>query len=667
MGNGPTVRHGFGETLRRMLAAPFKSIYRAVMVVAVFIAAILLLFVSVVGGGTAAKDYGGGYSHMSQGSELFPYDFFPIIERADSTSLFAEDLERFGLIPDPKDETNNPFGLPVGLSVAKHEGAGLKMIGMTCSACHSGQIEYQGRKRQLIGAPGMFDPDRFFDELADAAEATLRDREKRFRFLKRYVRQESGLAQFLGNFEDAGDMRETGSFEKLVLNEIDRVIDGEITKMDRFLASRPQDSRYIVLTGQTEDMPEEYEAEDVSESFAENQALEEAGETAPAEPPAPGYRRPPVTRLGKAVESLATDVRIFIASIHFLRNYSIVKDRPTSLPGNGRVDAFGKVRNMVLPLVFGSEVERPTTAPVSFPHLWGTRSTKWLHWNGNTDSVMQRNVLEALGSGAIVDLKKYDTTVNFENLHELEKMTHEFEAPVWPEDFLPPIDRERAALGRKIYEGEGPYEDTAKGNCVSCHSSAGAPVERDLKVYPQFTLQAMGTDPNHAENFNRPIDGGHGEFFGVIRGLAEKITGRYYTRYDVSPQQQALWEDHRTDVSWRSPIGEPLPGRPLDGIWATAPFLHNGSVPTLYDLLLPADDRPTTFTTGTFRFDPVKVGYETNATDAIFVLDVNAVAVDGAGNTYPALANGNSNRGHEFGAALTEDERWALVEFMKTL
>jgi RoxA-like, cytochrome c-like len=54
-------------------------------------------------------------------------------------------------------------------------------------------------------------------------------------------------------------------------------------------------------------------------------------------------------------------------------------------------------------------------------------------------------------------------------------------------------------------------------------------------------------------------------------------------------------------------------GRPLDGIWATAPYLHNGSVPTLDDLLKPADQRPKSFSVGTRVFDPVKVGFRTDA------------------------------------------------------
>ena len=95
--------------------------------------------------------------------------------------------------------------------------------------------------------------------------------------------------------------------------------------------------------------------------------------------------------------------------------------------------------------------------------------------------------------------------------------------------------------------------------------------------------------------------------------------------------------------------------RPLDGIWATAPYLHNGSVPTLHDLMLPEDQRPTKFAVGQLEYDPVKVGYIHDPEDqrAPFVFDTSLP--------------GNSNQGHNFAANLNEDERWALVEFLKTL
>ena len=90
----------------------------------------------------------------------------------------------------------------------------------------------------------------------------------------------------------------------------------------------------------------------------------------------------------------------------------------------------------------------------------------------------------------------------------------------------------------------------------------------------------------------------------------------------------------------------------LNGIWATAPYLHNGSVPTVYDLLLPAAARPKKFAVGRWEYDPRKVGYVSDG-EVPWVLDTSMT--------------GNHNGGHEYGTALSEEDRWALVEYVKTL
>jgi hypothetical protein len=96
--------------------------------------------------------------------------------------------------------------------------------------------------------------------------------------------------------------------------------------------------------------------------------------------------------------------------------------------------------------------------------------------------------------------------------------------------------------------------------------------------------------------------------------------------------------------------------RPLEGIWATAPYLHNGSVPTLYDLLLPPAQRPKTFALGGRGFDPKKVGYDTSA------------AAPGNSFTYDTSLAGNSNKGHDYGVAtLSESQRLELLEYLKGL
>ena len=109
----------------------------------------------------------------------------------------------------------------------------------------------------------------------------------------------------------------------------------------------------------------------------------------------------------------------------------------------------------------------------------------------------------------------------------------------------------------------------------------------------------------------------------------------------------------------RSPAvpGAAYEARALYGIWATAPYLHNGSVPNLWELLTPAKQRKATFMVGSRAFDPRNVGYVTDQSpfkNGIFVTD-------------PANANGNGNGGHEYGTDLSEAERWAIIEYLKGL
>src|SRR5207237_2282146 len=107
--------------------------------------------------------------------------------------------------------------------------------------------------------------------------------------------------------------------------------------------------------------------------------------------------------------------------------------------------------------------------------------------------------------------------------------------------------------------------------------------------------------------------------------------------------------------------------RPLNGVWATPPYLHNGSVPTVEALLGPPEDRPKKFYLGNREYDPVNLGYKFDKITNGFEFDTSI--------------RGNSNRGHEFrkdyskdmeikgviGPALSADDRKALIEYLKTL
>ena len=97
--------------------------------------------------------------------------------------------------------------------------------------------------------------------------------------------------------------------------------------------------------------------------------------------------------------------------------------------------------------------------------------------------------------------------------------------------------------------------------------------------------------------------------------------------------------------------------RPLNGIWATAPYLHNGSVPSLWALLQKGEERPTSFWVGNREFDPVEVGYD--ASSGLNEFKVN--------NQQGDIQAGNSNLGHEYGTSLSDEEKWSVVEYLKTL
>jgi len=101
---------------------------------------------------------------------------------------------------------------------------------------------------------------------------------------------------------------------------------------------------------------------------------------------------------------------------------------------------------------------------------------------------------------------------------------------------------------------------------------------------------------------------------------------------------------------------------PRDGVWATPPFMHNGSVPNLYEMLVPAKQRTKKFYVGR-EFDPVKIGLDTSERPGAFLLDTSLPGNSNVGHSFENSPRGNGVIGPE----LTEEERWALVEYLKSI
>jgi len=134
-------------------------------------------------------------------------------------------------------------------------------------------------------------------------------------------------------------------------------------------------------------------------------------------------------------------------------------------------------------------------------------------------------------------------------------------------------------------------------------------------------------------------------------------------KYGAKPVPEEKWAEY-DGYGWPNEVRGTCgyKARPLDGVWATPPFLHNGSVPTIYDLLSPVEERPSVFWVANREYDPVRLGY---------------VSTEFPGGTrFDTSVIGNSNKGHEFadaerpgviGRALTHEERMAIIEYLKVL
>jgi hypothetical protein len=262
-----------------------------------------------------------------------------------------------------------------------------------------------------------------------------------------------------------------------------------------------------------------------------------------------------------------------------------------------------------------------------------------LHWDGNNDSVEERNRSAGFGTGAVPSLADNESLAAIAAWLRSPANV----PPPWPF----PIDQARAARGATLYAHM----------CAGCHGASG----RDFSgayVGQVTRIEEVGTDPCRLDNYT--------EALAVEQG----------NLYAAFPKKR--FRHFRKTHGYAN--------APLDGIWLRAPYLHNGSVPTLRDLLEPADRRPVSFWRGDDLIDRERVGfvasepvangrplfpYETRCTDepALCARQANPENRHDDNVCVPGPWAGNSNRGHDgpaYGTDLPASDKDALVEYLKT-
>lgn len=353
----------------------------------------------------------------------------------------------------------------------------------------------------------------------------------------------------------------------------------------------------------------------------------------------------------------------------------------TTVEGFGRLDAVGRIINQAIRFSSDAKNSLEPNAPTSFPLLWDAPRHDYVQWTGFSPNAgagsLGRNTGEVVGVFGRVEVRHYETeqeakkgypsTVESNELVAMEESLRKLKSPQWPEKLLPPIDRTLAARGESLYQA----------HCVSCHAGIDRDDPKRSVVAMLTGVDIVGTDDTTARNIAEArvpsgvLEGAiapNGTKYGVqmsaLSLVADLATRTVSARPDaalksianarLNGQEKTAKQGQHTRNSDANPTAELMAykARPLNGTWASSPYLHNGSVPTLYDLLLPPAERPKTFSVGRWEYDARKVGYVSDG-QAPFVFDTRVT--------------GNSNRGHEYGVTLPDADRWALVEYLKTL
>jgi hypothetical protein len=532
------------------------------------------------------------YYAQDQGSQLIPLAWLKALKQANGKPFVEGALARYGYLPNPS--SPEPEALPVGFSLANSlQGP---MVGMTCSACHTREIKIESVSYRIDGGPAFAD------------------------------------------------------FQSFVVDLDSAVI--------RALAS-----------------------DEAFQSFAEVILGAEA-------------QRP------EAVAILRESVALWSLRFHTLISQSVPADKPW---GPARLDAIAMIYNRLNGLDLGAP---PTfmladnmavgDAPARYPYLWNAGrqdKTQWGGWaaNGTDGLALARNLGQVIGVFATFHPgPKTEKTVldhdylsansaNIAGLAMAEGVLKRLEAPKWPFGF----DQVLAEQGRDIFN-----RPAAAGGCAECHAEAeGEMRPPDIHTWKTASLDT-GTDIRQWQVVLRSAKTGslEGAIVPGITGplkptdlslniLKAVVTGTLVeiqaaqgaapastiTHKEMDETMNAPMMQVRMDaMPWKdssAPQGTFVyEARVLKGIWAAAPYLHNGSVASLAELLKPAAERAMEFKVGP-AYDMKTIGLAPEQ-DTAFTLKTTGCE---------DRASGDSHCGHEYGTQLPDGDKKALLEYLKTL
>jgi hypothetical protein len=681
------------------------------------------------------------FYHASQGSVLMPYRWLLALEQPEvkfigTVGLFLDNdyIGRFGFLPGrpmpgheelPKDcvpsddpaDVNYTCGLPVGFSRTLLAPDALSIngvverdvVGLTCSACHTGELHYKGTALRIDGASAQMDPTTFQSALGGALLLTARLPFRFNRFADRVLaRPEPPADRSNAKYREQFEMYKAQLDAYELTRDVQRAALRK--KLDTFLSASSSETLTAIRKGLYAKYPG---------GFGRTDALAR------------------ITNMVFGTE-MGNDDNLVVGSAPVM--FPMIWDSPyfSWAQYNNSIEQ-AMTRNVGESLGVRAKIDYVATDT---------------QWDGEGVSRLATTV-DVAGLMGLETLLRGRPGDYFSGL----------KSPVWPEAYFGPIEWQNAREGKVIYEQRcagchhppladlverdangmlRPRADTlpplkngthanngGKGYWISNNAQemltnlAPGPWPEDEKQWflslESIDVGTIGTDPGQATNFARniistkqtllpsfpvytadstravPVEDTQYPVRTMPAGVGlQKVTlaivNSYFDRADALLKSQGLAAFAATlPPNLRQADGSPAPGLvkdgkvnrdfwngyrtpgavayaayhapPLNGIWASPPYLHNGSVPTIDALLSPLNERPSLFFVGSRQYDVEHIGYRTDRFPGAFKFDTS---VPGNANTGHRFENGPRGNG-VIGSALEPAQRRNVIEFLKTL
>lgn len=549
-----------------------------------------------------------------QGSHLIDFGVFMALEEEGRARSFSarENLESFGLVYPPNIALSKlPDGLPLGVLRDRNEAEGQDYVGLSCPACHTGQMRVGGKRVVIEGGQAFFDLERFLTALSRSIDTTIADGPKKQRFCAR-LKDTARCDARLGAAKDRIDGIRSRNHVTVEdgpgrLDAISRILNEVFG--DQVGGEKPGDVQVPVSFPAVWDAPRLSCVQ--TNCLATNSLTRNTGEVLGVFGHAVLSQGPTGVRITGTpkVENLATKLEHALESLPSPKWESLV----------GPLDRDRVRKGEAL-------FERACASCHGEPYKAGAPDSAFVRETFRTAGAERTTTLWKVNTMPYRDV---GTDPRFIEVHGARKVDSEVLEDVF--------DR---ALENKLLQIN--LESGDSEIFAALKAKAALPLAKVKQIHDGV----------------RTIDGKVSSLL-VLGAVTASVEASFLEdREPDATRREAL--RHEYEFNRKAQINADLAvyrARPLDGIAFTFPYGHNGAWPTLWDMLQRADKRPDSFVVRPGAFDPENVGLDTKPSKdkgrEPFVFDTSRP--------------GNSKAGHEYGTDLSDDEKRSLLEYLKSL